>query len=224
MPITALDQARQRLLAPTAVAISDLEHVLADICAREVTLADVYLELTHSEAWSLEDGIVKEGVHSIRQGAGVRAVSGEQTGFAYSDDLTVAALHEAARTARAITRQGQARSIKVSAVPLPQAVYATLDPLSAIAAETKLEWLRSLDLRVRAGDPAVREVMVSLTGQFSTVLVSNAMAGARQPASVAAAAAAIRLCLPTVVPRALLTRRCVRRWSVSTRSRRQPAT
>ena len=173
MPITALDQARQRLLAPTAVAISDLEHVLADICAREVTLADVYLELTHSEAWSLEDGIVKEGVHSIRQGAGVRAVSGEQTGFAYSDDLTVAALHEAARTARAITRQGQARSIKVSAVPLPQAVYASLDPLSAIAAETKLEWLRSLDLRVRAGDPAVREVMVSLTGQFSTVLVAT---------------------------------------------------
>ena len=92
-----IDLACARLLTPTGVVVSDLDSVLGEILHREVTLADLYLETTRSEAWSLEDGIVKEGVHSIRQGAGVRAVNGEQTGFAYTDELTLPALREAAR-------------------------------------------------------------------------------------------------------------------------------
>jgi TldD protein len=126
-----LEQAQARLLAPTGVAVRDLERVLNDLCGRQIDLADLYLEMTRSEAWSLEDSIVKEGVHSIRQGAGVRAVSGEQTGFAYSDDLTVPALMAAARTARAITRQGQARDIRVAAqAEFSPALYAAVDRCS----------------------------------------------------------------------------------------------
>ncbi|MGE0857569.1 MAG: metalloprotease TldD [Gammaproteobacteria bacterium] len=173
MTTTALDQARARLLTPTGVEFRDLETVLADLCGRQVDLADVFLEFTRAESWSLEDGIVKEGVHSIRQGAGVRAVSGEQTGFAYSDDLTVPALLEAARTARAITRQGQARDVRVASAAAVPSLYAALDPLAELPVEAKLALLRSLDARLRAADPRVREVMVSLAGQYSAVLVAT---------------------------------------------------
>ncbi|MBK8958365.1 MAG: metalloprotease TldD [Proteobacteria bacterium] len=169
----ALALARQQLLTPTGVEIPDLERVLADLCGRQVDLADVYLEFTRSESWSLEDGIVKEGVHSIRQGAGVRAVSGEQTGFAYSDDLTVPALLEAARTARAITRQGQARDVRVATRDNAPALYAALDPLLEVEAADKLALMRSLDARLRAADPCVREVMVSLSGQYSAMMVAT---------------------------------------------------
>jgi TldD protein len=173
MTSTALDLARRQLLTPTGVEFHDLETVLADLCARQVSLADVYLEFTRSESWSLEDGIVKEGVHSIRQGAGVRAVSGEQTGFAYSDDLTVPALLEAARTARAITRQGQARDVRIVSRDRAPALYAAVDPLLEIDAADKLALMRSLDARLRAADACVREVMVSLSGQYSAMMVAT---------------------------------------------------
>ena len=173
MTAIALDLARQQLLTPTGVEFHDLEKVLADLCARQVDLADVYLEFTRSEAWSLEDGIVKEGVHSIRQGAGVRAVSGEQTGFAYSDDLTVSALLEAARTARAITRQGQARDVRITTREQAPSLYAAVDPLLEIDAADKLALMRSLDARLRAANDCVREVMVSLSGQYSAVMVAT---------------------------------------------------
>ncbi len=171
---STLDLACARLLTPTGVVISDLDGVLGEILHREVSLADLYLETTRSEAWSLEDGIVKEGVHSIRQGAGVRAVNGEQTGFAYTDELTLPALREAARTARAITRQGQARDVHVRAAERsPPALYSGLDPLQETATADKLALLRRLDARLRAADPRVREVMVSLTGQLTTMLVAT---------------------------------------------------
>ena len=173
MTSTALAQARRQLLTPSGVEFHDLETVLADLCGRQVDLADVYLEFTRSEAWSLEDGIVKEGVHSIRQGAGVRAVSGEQTGFAYSDDLTVPALLEAARTARAITRQGQARDVRIASHHGGPALYAAVDPLLETSAADKLALMRRLDARLRAADPHVREVMVGLSGQYSAMMVAT---------------------------------------------------
>ena len=173
MTSTALAQARRQLLTPTGVEFHDLERVLADLCGRQVSLADVFLEFTRSEAWSLEDGIVKEGVHSIRQGAGVRAVSGEQTGFAYSDDLTVPALLEAARTARAITRQGQARDVRIASHDGLPVRYAAVDPLLETSAADKLALMRSLDARLRAADPRVREVMVGLSGQYSAMMVAT---------------------------------------------------
>lgn len=170
---TALDTATARLLAPAGVEVRDLETVLAGICGRRVDLADVYLEVTRRESWGLEDGLVKEGVHSIHHGAGVRAVSGEQTGFAYSDDLTLPALLEAAGTARAIARQGQSRDVHMvpSGADLP-ALYSAEDPLAGLPAEQKIALLRTLDERVRSADPRVREVMINLSAQHSAVLVA----------------------------------------------------
>ena len=170
-----LQMARERLLVPSGIALHELETVLGQLAGGAVDLADLYLEATHSESWSLEDGIVKEGVHSIRQGAGVRAVAGEQTGFAYSDDITVAALTEAARAARAITRQGQSRDVRL-ALPASTAtaLYTTRDPLAHTPAADKLAVLRGLDQRVRAADTRVQDVMIGLSGQYSAILVLNA--------------------------------------------------
>ena len=169
-----LEHAQRRLLTPVGVALTDLESVLTDICSREVDLADLFLEVSRSESWGLEDGIVKEGVHSIRHGAGIRAVSGEQTGFAYSDDLTLPALAEAAQTARAITRAGQSRDIRIAptSAELP-ALYAAEDPLAGTATAEKIALLRQLDTRVRAADKRVCEVMVGLSAQHTAVLIAT---------------------------------------------------
>ncbi|MEX2481783.1 MAG: metalloprotease TldD [Gammaproteobacteria bacterium] len=169
-----LHVARERLLTPTGVGLPELENVLGLLTGGNIDLADLYLEATHSESWSLEDGIIKEGVHSIRQGAGVRAVAGEQTGFAYSDDLTIPALQEAARAARAITRQGQTRDVRLvprgSATP---ALYSDLDPLAHTPTADKLAVLRGLDQRLRAADARVEDVMIGLSAQHSAILVIN---------------------------------------------------
>ncbi len=170
-----LEQAERRLLSPSGVALGDLEGVLGRLAGGAVDLADVYLEATRSESWSLEDGIIREGMHSIRHGAGVRAVSGEQTGFAYSDDLTLPALSEAAGTVRAIARQGQSRDVRLQrAGAAPPALYTADDPLAVTPTADKLAVMRELDQHVRGADPRVREVMVGLTAQHSAVLVVSA--------------------------------------------------
>mgnify|MGYP000417367892 CR=1 FL=1 len=100
--------AENRLLRPGGLAASDLDRVFARLMSPAVDSADLYFEHSRSESWMLEDGLVKEGSHSIEQGVGIRAQSGEKTGFAYSDDIVMPALLEAAGSARAIAREGAA--------------------------------------------------------------------------------------------------------------------
>ncbi len=184
MSDTTLDNARQMLLDPGGIELRDVEHVLGQLSGQTVDLADLYFEHTRSESWSLEDGLVKDGAHAIDQGVGVRAVSGEKTGFAYCDELAIPALEQAAQAVRAIGRQGQDRHVRVvSAVNTP-ALYAPVDPLTSIPTETKLTLLKSLDERLRSADPRVREVMVSLTGRYSEVLIAasdGTLAGDQRP-------------------------------------------
>src|SRR5262252_3267614 len=107
-----LDLARERILAPAGLDTGRLEKVLGAVLAPGVDYADLYFQLSREESWALEDGIVKDGSHSIEQGVGVRALSGEKTGFAYSDEIVLPALEEASRAARAIAARGQDRSLK----------------------------------------------------------------------------------------------------------------
>jgi TldD protein len=166
------DPATQALLAPAGIEIHDLEKVLGSLSLQSIDLADLYFEHSTGESWSLEDSIVRDGSFSIDQGVGVRAVSGEKTGFAYSDELNLSALEHASRTARAITRQGQSRDVQIVSHATSAALYAPLDPLASIATEAKLDLLKSLDSRIRSADSRVSEVMVSLTGSFTSILVA----------------------------------------------------
>src|ERR671938_156600 len=111
-PIDALGVARDLILRPSGLDTSRLDKVFGEVLTHSVDFADLYFQLSREEAWSLEDGIVKDGSASIEQGVGVRALSGEKTGFAYSDEIVLPALEEASRAARAIAVQGVDRSVQ----------------------------------------------------------------------------------------------------------------
>jgi TldD protein len=170
---TAITTVRGQLLEPVGIENRDLEQVLGKLSRRGVDLADLYFEYSRGESWSLEDGIVKEGSHSVAQGVGVRAVSAEKSGFAYSDELAVPALLDAADAACAITAQGQSGKIRVvSATPVPE-LYERDNPLVSISTDAKLQLMRRLDERIRSADKRVREVMVGLIGRHTSMLVAG---------------------------------------------------
>ena len=169
----ALSLATARLLAPVAIGTGDLERVFARLMGRGIDRADLYFQHSRYEAWSLEDGIVKDGTHSIEQGVGVRAISGEKTGFAYSDEINSEALLAAAKSARAIARDGHAQSAKTLVRGGGRSLYPSIDPIDSIGNETKVEALRRLDKLLRAADPRVKQVIVSLSGGIDTVLVAR---------------------------------------------------
>ena len=167
----ALAIAQTALLEPVGLAANDLERVMQQLLGAGIDTADIYLQATRYESWGLEDGIVKEGSHSIDQGAGIRAVSGEKSGFAYSDDITLTALLEAAKSARAIARRGQEGRQPLPAPPRPPALYLPVDPLQSLPEADKLALLRRLDAECRALDPRVEQVFVSLSGSHEVVLI-----------------------------------------------------
>src|SRR5487761_2118299 len=104
--MTILALAQQQLLAPGGLASTDLECVFAQLMGPSIDAADLFFQHSRSESWMLEDGIVREGSHAIEQGVGVRAMSGEKSGFAYSDEIVLPQLLSAAQSARAIAQSG----------------------------------------------------------------------------------------------------------------------
>jgi TldD protein len=135
--------------------------------------ADIYFQSTHFESWSLEAGIIKEGSHSIEQGAGVRVVSGDKTGFAYSDRIELAVLLEAANNVKAIARQGQNTQNNLKKVSSWKQYYEPVNPLKSLADQEKIDLLRKVDIETRKLDSRIEEVMVSLVGVHEKVLIAN---------------------------------------------------
>ena len=164
--------AENRLLRPGGLAASDLDRVFSRLMSPAVDSADLYFEHSRSESWMLEDGLVKEGSHSIEQGVGIRAQSGEKTGFAYSDDIVMPALLEAGGSARAIAREGAAGSGKALAVTSARALYPALDPIDSMSSEAKVRLLNEIDAYARSLDSRVREVIVSISATVDTLLVA----------------------------------------------------
>lgn len=177
----ALDIAKAQILAPAGLDEGVLEQVLGMLASHAVDTGELYFQLSRDESWSLEDGIVKEGTHSIDQGVGVRAISGERTGFAYSDEIVLPALQEAARAARAIAKHGgRAESItggegRVQAWrrETGHGLYLPLDPIDTVADADKVAFLLRIDRETRARDPRVKQVMASLIGAHEVILVAN---------------------------------------------------
>ncbi len=161
------------LLTPYGLDEGKLLSVLGTIFAHKVDYADLYFQHTKSESWSLEEGIVKTGSFSIDQGVGVRAVSGDKTAFAYSDDISERALLEAAAATRTIARQGAGR-VKVASAIRPgsaRALYLQKDPVVSLDATAKVRLLEKLERIARAKDPRVVQVMAGLSGEHDVVLV-----------------------------------------------------
>jgi TldD protein len=172
MSNSSLDIARQRLLAPAGIDENDLDRVFGQLLGHAVDSGDLYFQSTRFESWVLEDGIVKEGSHSIEQGAGVRAISGDKTGFAYSDEIMMPALLQASTAARAIARHGNEGKLQAWQPRGAVALYPALDPLDRMSADDKVSLLRELDQEARRQDPRVKEVVVSLAGVHEVMMVA----------------------------------------------------
>ena len=167
-----LDIARQRLLAPAGIDENDLNRVFGKLLGHAVDSGDLYFQSTRFESWVLEDGIVKEGTHSIEQGAGVRAISGDKTGFAYSDEIIMPALLQASTAARAIAKHGHEGSLQSWHAGSTNSLYPAMDPIDRMSADDKVALLKQLDAEARQQDPRVKEVVVSLAGVHEVVMVA----------------------------------------------------
>lgn len=172
MSESGLEIARQRLLVPAGIDENDLDRVFGQLLGHAVDSGDLYFQSTRYESWVLEDGIIKEGSHSIEQGAGVRAISGDKTGFAYSDEIMLPALLQASSSARAIARHGSEGKLQAWQARGEEALYPALDPLDRMTADEKVSLLRQLDQEARRQDPRVKEVVVSLAGVHEVMMVA----------------------------------------------------
>jgi TldD protein len=169
--------AQALMLEPFGLSEATLARALGAIREHRVDDADLYFQTTRHEGWSLEEGIVKSGSFSIDQGVGVRAVAGEKTAFAYSDDLSEASLMDAAHTVRTIAAAGQQRRVKVGpkAKAAPSRVlYAPTDPIGTLDSAGKVALLEKVEKMARAKDPRIVQVMASVAAEHDVVLVARA--------------------------------------------------
>ena len=168
-----LRSAREGILAPAGLDVGRVEQALGLVLGSAVDAADLYFQLSRSESWGLEDGIVKEGSASIEQGVGVRALAGEKTGFAYSDEIMMPALEEAARAARAIAVQGGGGSVQAWRQVSGHQLYMPADPMRSLPDEQKVGWLQRIDRETRRMDPRVVQVMASVHAVHELIMIAS---------------------------------------------------
>lgn len=169
--VNFLEIAKQDLLDPAGITDSQLEGVLGKILGQSMDNADLYFQSSYSESWGLEDGIIKSGSYHIDRGVGVRAMSGEKTGFAYSDDIEIKALEQAAKAARSIAHHDGQSMIRSHRWSSGHELYLPVNPLSSLHENDKIALLQQVDAYARQQDPRVIQVSVSLASEYESILV-----------------------------------------------------
>jgi TldD protein len=169
---TAIEIARQNILEPSGLGENELGSVLSSLLGSAIDSGDLYFQLSRHEGWSLEDRTVKGASFSIQRGVGVRAMSGEKTGFAYSDDIVLPALMDATKAARAIARGTQSGQLSAWGGKPGHALYLPDSPLESLSEQAKVDLLHQVDAEARRLDPRVSQVTVSLSGMHEIVLVA----------------------------------------------------
>lgn len=165
------------VLDPSGLEISQLEKILELMSHKNIDFSDLYLESTESESWFLEDNRVKEGAHQIQRGIGVRAISGTQTGFAFSNDMTRGTIEQCARHAREIVSTGATRQVSLTKNLAATNFYNDDSPITSLQDNEKLRLIKNLNTRVRRADPRVKDVKINLSGQHSNILVAHSIDG-----------------------------------------------
>jgi TldD protein len=173
LPADPLGIARDLILRPSGLDDGRLDRVFGEVLTHSVDFADLYFQLARQEAWSLEDSIVKDGSASIEQGVGVRALAGEKTGFAYSDEIVLPALEEASRAARAIAVHGGERRISAWHSRAGHQLYLPLDPVTSLTDQDKVAWLERVDRETRRIDPRIVQVTAGVTAVHEVVLIAT---------------------------------------------------
>ena len=168
-----LNQVTECLLLPHELDETTLARLLRQLMGHQIDFGDFYFQSSYHESWVLEDSIVKDGSYNIDQGVGVRAVSGEKTGFAYSDEISLLALSQSVIAARGIADSGGSGEIKIWQPARSVELYPAMDPLNSLAKPQKIALLEQIDRFARTLDPAVTQVIASLSGVYEEVLVAG---------------------------------------------------
>ena len=168
-----LETAQETLFVPNQLEVGQLDSIFGRLMDHHLDYADLYFQYTRSEGWSLEEGQVKSGSFNIEQGVGVRAISGEKTAFAYSDDISHAALIAASDATRAIAKSGASHKHYAVARKTGNALYQPIDPLTTLKDAEKVELLEKLERYARAADPRVTQVMASLAAEYDVVFIAR---------------------------------------------------
>lgn len=166
-----ITQVRHDLLEPGGLTDNHLHRILQQLTGPHVDYADLYFQSAYSESWLLEDGIIKGGSFDIDRGVGVRATSGEKTGFAYADDIEMPALEQAAHAARSITQQGSEQSVQAWHRLPGHQLYSPTNPLHSLSERDKVTLLQRVDRYIREKDTRIVQVTVSLAGECESILV-----------------------------------------------------
>lgn len=168
-----LNLSKTAILAPSGLQSQQIDQVMNQLLSAKVDIADIYFQSSHHESWVLESGIIKEGSYNIEQGAGVRAVCGDKTGFAYSDRIELPTLLEAVNNVKAIVRQGQNSQVALKSPLAWKPYYSSANPLKSFSDQQKVDLLRQVDSETRKLDSRIEEVIVSLAGVHEHVLIAN---------------------------------------------------
>jgi len=172
-PEQLFSTAKSFLLAPHDLEEEKLSRVFGSLLSHRLDYADLYFQYSRAESWSLEEGVVKSGSFSIDQGVGVRAIAGEKTAFAYSDEISLPALEDAAKATRAIVRSGGRRHPAKARKGVGLQLYQPVDPLVSLPDTQKVKLLERLEQLCRARDPRVVQVMATLAAEYEVVLVAR---------------------------------------------------
>ncbi|WP_413285741.1 metalloprotease TldD [Vibrio sp. MA40-2] len=167
-----INRVENDLLAPSGLTEQHIADTLASIVTRQVDYADIYFQSSWHESLVLEDSIIKDGSFNIDRGVGVRAITGEKTGFAYSDQVQLDSLQQSAIAAKGIAQQGQAGSVKTFSKSANSNSYSSVNPLESLEKQQKIDLLKELDAYIRTKEPLIKEVSVSLSGVYEQVLVA----------------------------------------------------
>ncbi len=163
----------QVVLQPVELTIDKINHTLDQLQKYKIDAGDLYFQVAQQESWVMDDGIIREGSFNIENGVGVRAISGEKTGFAYSDDMSFKALESATKNARAIAKLGmnQVAASQIQNLPA-KSLYTRENPVDSRNAESKVELLKRLDTFTRGLDPRIEQVIISLAGSIEHILIA----------------------------------------------------
>ncbi|WP_299072322.1 metalloprotease TldD [uncultured Paraglaciecola sp.] len=162
----------ENLLDASDLTRATLETALDSIYQHDNDFADLYFQSSQHETWVLEDGIIKEGSYNIERGVGVRAVCGEKTGFAYSDEISPEALLKAARASRSISALGGKHKISALKQSHPSSRYSAQNPLLAMQEQEKIALLRAADEYIRQQESALSQVVISISGVYEEILIA----------------------------------------------------
>ncbi|MFA6408635.1 MAG: metalloprotease TldD [Gammaproteobacteria bacterium] len=172
---TNLLLAAKTLLHPNDLDLTEVEKLLQTLSHKDLDDADLYFQYLQTESWGLEDGIVKDNLFSIRQGVGIRAIKGAETGFAYSDEISNEDLKKTIQVARSVLVSGESFSCAVSSdknkTTIPQ-LYPPLNPLNTLNTPAKVKLLKDVYAEILRADSRVLHAAVSITAQYAVILVA----------------------------------------------------